>query len=153
MNILINGLAYCPLILLRLVQLATPFILKGSGYLGFYLPERVYMRRVQGIISANFSNLTGLSYSTSSSSSAVKYPLTLLDLGNGLYRFYSDSVSLHTDTIFLNFTNTNSNTSTTLEVISFDYSVLRYSSFAEVGRMGVGSSPPLSMSSSSSSVT
>lgn len=117
---------------------------KGSGTMEFTLPDVVYMRHIQGVISANFSNLTDLHYSFTKD--GTQYPLSLLDAGNGLYRFFSGgSVAQNSNKIYLHFTNTDSITSTTLEVVSFEYSSLRFFSYAETGTLLVGSdSHPMS---------
>ena len=123
---------------------------KGSARMDFQLAESVYFRRFQGLISANFSNLTSLSYSITPN--GTKYPLTLVDVGSGLYRFYSDSVGQSGNTVYLHFQNTSANESTTLEVVSFDYSPLRFMSYAEKGVLTIGSSPSYSMSTPTSTV-
>lgn len=117
---------------------------QGSGTMEFTLPDVVYMRHIQGVISANFSNLTDLTYSFTKD--GTQYPLSLLDAGNGLYRFFSGgSVAQNSNKIYLHFTNTDSITSTTLEVVSFEYSSLRFFSYAETGTLLVGSeSHPMS---------
>lgn len=122
----------------------------GSGMMEFNFPESVYMRRLQGVISANFSNLTSLKWSATET--GQKYSLTLIDAGNGLYRFYSDSISTTSDKIFLHFENTNANTTTVLEVVSFDYSPLRFWTYAETGTMAIYSTS-YTMSTPTSSVT
>lgn len=124
---------------------------QGSGSMHFTLPDTVYVRHLQGVISANFSNLTSLSYSFSKD--GTKYPLSLLDAGNGFYRFFSGgSVASKSNQIYLHFENTDSITTTTLELVSFEYSALRFFDYAETGTLIVGSDTH-SMSTPNSVVT
>lgn len=107
---------------------------KETGTLTYQLPYSTFFRYLQGVIQCNSDTITSMTWSRGTS--ATRYGLTLIPLGNGLYRFYSEYNSLASDTINLHFNSSSSGT-TYVEVVQFQYSLLRTWNYDEKGNLSV----------------
>lgn len=124
--------------------------LTSEARLDYTLPFVVGARSFQGLFMYNGRQPSSVYVLREGSTN--RYPCTVLNLGNGLCRFYltSEANQLNDDGFSLLFVG--EGTSTVINLLEFDYSEVRSTMFAETGSMDVNGAV-YTMSSSTSSVS
>lgn len=107
-----------------------------SGTMSFTLPFACSVRSVQGYFASAGGTVSSVSLQRKGNSTT--YPCTILSLGNSLYRFYltSTSTTLNSGEFYLVFTNDGTK-NTVVNLLEFEYSEMRTSSYPEKGNLFV----------------